>query len=425
MNLTELTLATQRQIELLFGACAFADPVWAMDKCSWLTPETIIDEKIRIFWGGLQNGHKGDAAGAALEAGCFAELSGAIGDVPNLMFVDTYAKEIQRRAWLVSQDKHLAELMEARRRHDIEGMQAILRLIGENAPTEGDSIPTAETVAVDFQEFLSGDMSGDILPMQIPPLDKALGGLERRKMVMLAARPSMGKSTLAWQIARNVAINRRVIYFSNEMTARQLWAKAACGKLRIQWRDVIGKRITAEQLQALRDASNELMCLYEDRLSIDDRTIHTTETIWRAVAANHPALVVVDVIANLKNQGESELRRLATIARGLRDMCKDLNCALLTLHHTNRGSENRDNHRPTLADLRDCGDLEQLSDVVIFLYSPDYYRITEGMKPPRYLETSAIIAKDREGARNVDNQLAYDTESQWFEPASVIWPNRA
>jgi replicative DNA helicase len=432
MNQTELTIATQRRIEELFAGAAFAIPRQAMDQCAWLDPEIIQTEGIRRFWKAMNNGHKVDALngfaeGAALEAGIYQELiNWASESILVFSAVESYAREIQRRHWLVGQDKAIGALLQARQKNDVEGMREAIATLSADCPPKQTDLLTTQDIAIEFMEELEKPKPTGIIYTGIPNLDRAMGGMERGAGYFMASRPSMGKSTLAFEIARNIANTQPVIYFSNEMGSRSLWAKAACGIAEVQWRDVRNRRVTAEQMQAVKDASNQLMCQYEDRLIVDDSSRHTTDDLWRLVSQYKPVLFVVDIMARLKDRAANEIKRLGNIAYALREIAKETDCVMLAIHHVNRGTETKEGQnitgrKPVMSDLRDSGEIEQAADVILFLHSDEYYQVSSTMKPPRYIKTSVIIAKDREGPRNGEVELAYDTAQQWFYPASEIW----
>ncbi len=420
MNQTEETIQAQKRAEQFFAGAAFIDPTRAVESCGWLDPRVIQDERIRRYWANLLGKYRGNAYGAAMEASCFTDIIGWSTDLPpgGSCYPESFAREIQRRSYLISLDPLITKLLVARQDHDVDQLRAVTERLYQSAPASVEHIPDAADVGVEFMALLATPEKLSI-KTRIPPLDDCLGGLERRVNYVLAARPSLGKSTLAFQIARNMARDgHKALYFSLEMGRVQLWAKAACGYVGVAWRDVREKRITSEQLEEVNQATSELIEAYQDRLLIDDRTGHSTQSLWQIVSTEKPDLVIVDVMARLKDRHESEVKRLGNIAYTLREMGKELNCATLVLHHVNRETETRKDKRPTLANLRDSGEIEQAADVVILLHSPDAYETTT--KPPVYRKTDAIIAKDRDGVMNKVIHLAFDTGAQWFLPASAV-----
>ncbi len=410
MTLTDATLAHQRETERRFAACAFADPVNALRRCGWLKPEMIADEAVRRFWQALNNGSGGDPAKAAAEAGMLAELLGWMVDQPSLLYAEQYANEIRNCRYLVSTDDQIGQLLRARQTGDIPEMRRLIHALASSAPVQVEKIPDAVDVALEFSEWLETPQKAILT--HLTPFDRALEGLDYQTISILAGRPSMGKSTLAAQIARNVARSLKVIVFTNEMSRLAWWRKAACGSLGMDYRDIKGGRLTEEQRDELVTESMRLAESYGDRLLIDDRASHTSESIWQIVAAEQPALVIVDILANLKDRHDREVLRLRNMIYTLRDLAKENHCHVMTLHHVNRNNEARENKVPTMSDLRESGDLEQAADYVIFLHSDEYYQLD--VKPTEQMTTHLIVAKNREGPRSIDVEMMFDLKRQWF-----------
>lgn len=250
----------------------------------------------------------------------------------------------------------------------------------------------------------------------IPRLDEAIGGIERQSLTILAARPSMGKSTLAFQIARNIAnAGGKVLFYSLEMSEAALWAKAICGSAHERWKDIramaLDGRIPDPLFERLSDHAARFINEYGDRILIDDG-VNTTATLIPGIDKHRPDLVVVDHLRLLGDRGESETKRLGEISKKLKDIAKDFNCAVLCLAQLNRGVEARENKRPELSDLRDSGEIEENADVVLMLYRQDYYD-TPGERPPNSL-TEVLIRKFRDDIANRRILLNYNTSEQWF-----------
>lgn len=259
---------------------------------------------------------------------------------------------------------------------------------------------------------LIDNLEGRSVPTFITPVDKALGGLERQTLSILAARPSMGKSTLAWQICRNIATNGMKSYiFSLEMSSNSLWAKAACGSLGYRWRDFRAGEATEQQKEALRKEVMRLMNLYGTNLLIDDG-MNTTETIWQMVDKHRPDLIVVDHLRLMADMDHSEVLRLGHMSSKLKEMAKEFNCAALCLAQLNRNVEKQDDKRPQLADLRESGHIEENADIVLMMYRDDYY---DDKKPPSLLsQTELLVRKFRDDILSQRIILNFDTKHQNF-----------
>lgn len=256
-------------------------------------------------------------------------------------------------------------------------------------------------------------LEGRSIPTFIPKLDLDIGGLERQTLSVLAARPSMGKSTLAWQIARSVSASKRKVYFfSLEMSSTSLWAKAICSASGHRWKDLRNGNIPDNVMNDITSEASSLMGIYEDLLLLDDG-MNTTDTIWQGVEIHKPDLVVIDHLRCVSDTGDNEVQRLGNITQRLKDMAKSFNCAVLCLAQLNRGVESRDNKRPTLADLRDSGQIEENADLIMMMYRDDYY------DPPavraKTSETEILVRKFRDDINNQRILLKFDMSQQWFD----------
>ena len=265
---------------------------------------------------------------------------------------------------------------------------------------------TAYQAAHEFTELLN-NLEGRSVPTFISPLDHSLGGLERQSLTILAARPSMGKTTIAWQIARNCAANgMRALVFSLEVSTTSLWAKAACGAAGLRWRNIRSGDSSESDLRKLVITSNKLMHSYGDKLMIDDG-MHTTKTIWMAVEELRPDLVVVDHVRLIADAGSNEALRLGEISAACKDIAKQFNCAFLLLSQLNRSVESQSDKRPTLKDLRESGHLEENADVVLMIYRDQYYN-----DKSKDETTQILVRKFRDDVLNQRVLLKFNTSAQ-------------
>ena len=272
-----------------------------------------------------------------------------------------------------------------------------------------DSVP--KTAYQSVQEFydLLDNLEGRSIPTFIPAVDKSLGGLERQTLTMLAARPSMGKTTLAWQFARNVASNDlRALFFSLEVSRVSLWAKAACGAAGVRWRNIRNGDYSVDEMNWLMQVSHDLGMSYADKLLIDDG-MNTTKTIWNKVEELRPDLVVVDHVRLVADKGDNEALRLGAVSKACKDIAKQFNCAFLLLSQLNRGVESQENKRPTLKDLRESGHLEENADVVLMMYREKYYNMESKNET-----TEILVRKFRDDVLNQRILLSFNEGAQWF-----------
>jgi replicative DNA helicase len=254
-------------------------------------------------------------------------------------------------------------------------------------------------------------------------LDYRIEGLKPANMVILAARPSMGKTSLAMNIAENIALGRRVGdagarpvgVFSLEMTAMDLVKRMVCCHAEVESRHITQGYISETNSRRIRMA---LEALGQARIYLDDTaSLDITELRSRArrmKAKNSVELIVIDYLQLLRAQEYSKQGRqneVSYVSAGLKAMAKELNIPVLVLSQLSRNPETRGgDERPKLSDLRDSGSIEQDADIVLLLRRPS--RIMGSTKKPGEPDdpTLAIVevAKNRNGPAMVDVNLHFD-----------------
>ena len=246
-------------------------------------------------------------------------------------------------------------------------------------------------------------------------LDKLTAGLHPSDFIILAARPSMGKTALALNIAQNVAIRgaregqpkKRVAFFSLEMSREQLVQRMLCSEA-----DVDAQRLRAGGDNKDKDTDNadlwNKLWVAADLLSnaqifIDDTpgiTIMEMRSKARRLQAEGGLdLVVIDYLQLMqgtsgRNSSDNRQQEVSEISRGLKALARELNVPVLALSQLSRSVEARQVKKPMLSDLRESGSLEQDADIVMFLYRDDYYKGAE--EAPTHI-TELIVAKHRNG----------------------------
>ncbi len=209
----------------------------------------------------------------------------------------------------------------------------------------------------------------------IGDLDRVITGLNRSDLIILAARPGMGKTSFALNIARNVACKSKkaVAFFSLEMSREQLASRLLSSEALVGGTKLRTGKLSDEEWQRLIPASDVLK---NANLYIDDTPgITITEMKSRLRRLRQVDLVVVDYLQlmNSTRRIESRVNEISEITRSLKIMAKELNVPVITLSQLSRASEQRPDHRPQLSDLRDSGSIEQDADIVLFLYRDGYY----------------------------------------------------
>jgi replicative DNA helicase len=248
------------------------------------------------------------------------------------------------------------------------------------------------------------------VPTGYPDLDRMTTGMQKGDLVIVAARPSMGKTSWVMNVAANAAIGHSipVAIFSLEMSSQQLVQRLLCAEGRIDAQKLRRGRLTQEEHQRLAAAAGHLNTA---PIWIDDQPGSNVLEI-RAKARRLQSelrsegkdlgMVVIDYMQLMSGTGQSESRvqEVSQISRGLKALSRELEVPVIALSQLSRGPEQRTDKRPLLSDLRESGSIEQDADVVMFLYRPEYYAPAEKREE---LEGKAelIISKQRNGPTGV------------------------
>jgi replicative DNA helicase len=240
-------------------------------------------------------------------------------------------------------------------------------------------------------------------------------------MIIVAGRPSMGKTSFALNIAENIGVNeeRPVIIFSLEMSKQQLVERFLCSHSGIDSQLVRKGMLSTDDMARLTKAGGEL---FEKPIFVDDTPGLTPLMIrakCRRLKSQHDIQAVFIDYMQLMSLGgrvESRQQEISTISRYLKSLARELNVPVVVLSQLNRGAEGREGHRPRMSDLRESGSIEQDADVVILLHREDYYHRGEA----EWEETNTaevIIAKQRNGPTGI-TELIFDGRTTRFKPKS-------
>jgi replicative DNA helicase len=246
------------------------------------------------------------------------------------------------------------------------------------------------------------------IPTGFPDLDKLLGGLQRSDMVVLAARPSLGKSTLAFNIARNAAVHGATVgIFSMEMSAEQVAVRLLSSEANVNSHRLRLGMVSEEEHRRELDA---IGLLSELPIYIDDSPIQGVVEMRgkarRLQTERGLDLLVVDYLQLMTSgSGKSEYRvqEMGEFSRSLKGMARDMDIPLIACSQLSRAPEQRPSHRPLLSDLRESGSIEQDADVVAFIYREDIYTTEDEWSKSHPTEpypkniAELIVAKHRNG----------------------------
>jgi replicative DNA helicase len=243
---------------------------------------------------------------------------------------------------------------------------------------------------------LMGEISG--LSTGYPRLDELLLGMQPGQLIVLAARPAMGKTSLALNVAVSSCIQAGlpVVIFSLEMLATELSMRLLTGRAKVDSKRVRKKAFLDTDLRSIAKATQELSSLPIYINDSGSTTILDIQSQCRKVKAEQGlGLIVIDYLQLMGSTSKNIQReqQIAEISRGLKTMAKELGCPVIALSQLNRGVESRPNKRPSTADLRESGAIEQDADIVMFVYRDEvYYPDT---KEPGIAEI--IVGKNRAG----------------------------
>lgn len=244
------------------------------------------------------------------------------------------------------------------------------------------------------------------LPTGFANLDRITSGFQKSDLIILAARPSMGKTALALTIARNMAVdfNKPIAFFSLEMSAVQLVMRLISSESELKAEKLKRGDLAGYEWQQLNDKINSLV---EAKMFIDDTpalSIFELRAKCRRLKQQHDIqMVFIDYLQLMSGGNEGKGNReqeISQISRSLKALAKELNVPVLALSQLSRAVENRpgQSKRPILSDLRESGAIEQDADLVLFIYRPEYYKLDvfeDGTPTNRVAEV--IIAKHRNG----------------------------
>ena len=283
----------------------------------------------------------------------------------------------------------------------------------------GAMVPLEEVLHEVFETIESRGQRG--VPTGFLDLDEMLNGLQNGEMIILAARPSMGKTALATNIVEHIAADEMMpcALFSLEMSKQQLAQRMLCSRGEIDAHKLRKGMLSSEEYTKL---ASTVGTLAKAPIWVDDSpglTILDLRSKARRLKMQHDIkCVMIDYMQLMDNPGpESRQQQISEISRGIKSVARELSVPVIALSQLNRQSEGRDGHRPRMSDLRESGSIEQDADVILLLHREDYYKMSEpDFQPDNIAEI--IIAKQRNGPTGTV-KLAFMNKSTRFENLSA------
>jgi replicative DNA helicase len=330
--------------------------------------------------------------------------------LPALSNLDSYVRIVKDKATLrkliFSAQKIIDRCLIGEEEPDeiLAGAEESLLKLGE--ARSGEKLESPSTVIGKFpggvNAFLDPSQRVSGLSTGFAKFDEMTGGLHGGELLILAARPSMGKTALALNIAQHVAahpqMRKPVAVFSLEMSSASLLTRLLCSAARVDQHKFRAGYLNADERRKLQVALADLTdspLFLDDTAGVNLMDIHSK--LRRMQAEHGLSLVVIDYLQLMSSRGRSENRNqeVSAISRGLKLMAKDLNVPFLVLSQLSRAAETRiGDHKPQLSDLRDSGSIEQDADLVAFIFREEIYkRDREDLRGLADL----IVAKQRNG----------------------------
>ncbi len=342
----------------------------------------------------------------------FSKLISEKGLVPN---IEKYVELIKEKR----QSRLLRETLASSAELVGEGKDNVTSLIGQVESKIQDI--TRQRELKDFEgldkltsEFLlkmkkieeEGIQSG--IRTGIAPLDKAMGGMQAGQFIIIAARPSMGKTAFALDIAKNVAKQgKKVGFFSLEMPSDQLIMRMLSSEAMINSRMLYKQNRPLNQQQRTKlEIAQETVRTMSMRID-DSASLKIGELAWKARKAKEADgldLILIDYLqlidSDSNTSNESRQQIISEISRQLKSIARELEIPVIALSQLSRKVESRDNKRPMMSDIRESGAIEQDADIIMFLYRDDYYKNPEDRSSQSHSDLEVIIGKNRNGSTN-------------------------
>lgn len=287
-----------------------------------------------------------------------------------------------------------------------EAEKKILNVVKERQTSDFIHIKDAIARAQEQLELLSNnknELTG--LPTGFYDLDKATAGLHAGELIIIAARPGMGKTAFALNIATNAAqhTKKAIAIFNLEMPAEQLVNRMSSAVGQVDSHKIQTGRLQHEDWKRINEANSQLA---ETNIQIvDDAGITASEikAKCRTLANKEEGLglVIIDYLQLVTSGGrrpESRQQEVSDISRAFKTMAMELKVPVIALAQLSRNAEKRENNQPMLADLRESGSIEQDADMVLFINRKDYYKAKEELDKEKNVPVDIIIAKHRKGS---------------------------
>lgn len=372
-------------------------------------------------------GHELDRREELGEIGGPAYLAQILETVPHAAHATYYAKIVRtlanRRSLIEACNDILREMYHGDQDTEEAMAAAEQRIfdISRDLHQDADDLSLKDVLQQTFEAIyrrmdLDGSLAG--IPTGFHELDEMIGGFQPTSLVILAARPSMGKTALVCNSALEVArAGTGVLFFSLEQSALEIAERMLCIRARVNGHNLRRGELDETEQHAVMEASSELL---EFPIHIDDRagrTLSQIASIARRQKRRHDiGLLLIDYLQLMEadDRNVSREQQISSMTRRLKGLAKDLNLPVIALSQLNRAVEQRQDKRPKLSDLRESGAIEQDADIVLLLHRPEAYEPED-----RPGEADLIVAKNRNGPIG-DVHLTWLREQLRFAARSIL-----
>jgi replicative DNA helicase len=337
------------------------------------------------------------------EVGGQAYLGQILNTVPSAAHGEYYAKIVREKALLRqligASNDILRDAYAPHEQADLVLDKAEKRIFEIASKKVGSSLVPMEQVLHEVFEMIENRGQRG-LETGFFELDDMMNGLQNGEMIIVAARPSMGKTAIAMNIIEHISADSLMpcAVFSLEMSKQQLAQRMLCSRGQIDAHKLRKGMLQAHEYAHLANVVGELA---KAPIWVDDSPGLTPLELRakaRRLKLQHDIkCIMIDYMQLMDNPGvESRQQQISEISRGIKSVARELNVPVIALSQLNRASEGRDGHRPRMSDLRESGSIEQDADVIALLHREDYYRMSEpDFQPDNIAEV--IIAKQRNG----------------------------
>ena len=321
-------------------------------------------------------------------------------EVSGQVLQEAYTSSTSAREQLDRAEQSIFQLAEQRTTTDVVELKQLLQdLYAQLEAQEGRHITGVETGFTDLDEKSAGLQEGD--------------------MIIVAGRPSMGKTAFALSVAEHVAVHSKepTVIYSLEMSRQQLAQRLLCSRSRVDSHKLRRNMLSGPDFAELATTVGELS---EAPLLIDDTpglSITALRAKARRIVARHGVkFIVVDYMQLMSAPGEARQMEVSNISRGIKAMARELRVPVMCLSQLNRSPESREGHRPRMSDLRESGSIEQDADMVMMLHREEYYHNDPewaAANPDKVGLAELIIAKQRNGPTGTVH-LQFDAQTTRF-----------